>query len=46
MHADDSQPSWSIGRTPVAEIGGLLFYRPEPVTARARPGRPALALAV
>ena len=46
MHADDSQPSWSIGRTPVAEIGGLLFYRPEPAEARVRPRGPALALAV
>lgn len=46
MHADDSQPSWSIGRTPVAEIGGLLFYRPEPAAVRQRVDRPALALAV
>lgn len=46
MHADDSQPSWSIGRTPVAEIGGLIFYRPDPTAARQRVDRPALALAV
>lgn len=44
MHADDSQPSWSIGRTPVAEIGGLLFYRPEPATARRQPAPLALAV--
>ena len=46
MHADDSQPSWSIGHAPVAEIGGLLFYRLEPAAARQRVDRPALALAV
>ena len=30
----------------MAEIGGLLFYRPEPAEARVRPRGPALALAV
>ncbi|MFC0407868.1 cell wall hydrolase [Roseomonas elaeocarpi] len=29
VHADDAQPSWSLGRMPTAEIGGLLFYRLE-----------------
>ena len=39
VHADDDQPSWSLGRMPTAEIGGLLFYQfGEPARAVARSG--------
>jgi spore germination cell wall hydrolase CwlJ-like protein len=28
-HAADTLPAWAIGRVPVAETGGLVFYRLE-----------------
>ena len=31
-HGDDAQPSWAMTQVPVAEIGGLVFYRIEPAT--------------
>ncbi len=43
-HGDDVQPSWATTHVPVAEIGGLLFYRLDPPNPPASPSRPTLAL--
>lgn len=42
-HAAEVLPGWAIGQVPVAEIGGLVFYRAEPGAPAAMPAaRPAL----
>ena len=42
-HGDDAQPSWAMTQVPIAEIGGLLFYRLELPTQPVTPCRPSLA---
>ena len=42
-HGDDVQPSWAMTHVPVAEIGGLLFYRLHASAPPASPCRPTLA---
>lgn len=42
-HGDDVQPSWAMTHVPVAEVGGLLFYRLHSAAPPANPSRPSLA---
>jgi len=42
-HGDDAQPGWAVAQLPVAEIGGLLFYRLSPAAPPAAPAHPRLA---
>ncbi|MDO9708685.1 cell wall hydrolase [Paracraurococcus lichenis] len=48
-HAAETLPGWALGRVPLAEIGGLVFYRleeaPEPAqaTCQSVPGLPMMA---
>ncbi|MBP0446655.1 cell wall hydrolase [Roseomonas sp. SSH11] len=41
-HAADNLPAWAVARAPLAEMGGLVFYRLETGARPAHPLAPAL----